>query len=258
MDQAPKDRPVALDADLLVAALGCTRERADLFAQPLNDACLCYEIDTPERLAASVNMPPGQPRLDAPNLSLRDADSGRNTPLSHAVGKHGPDLANYFGVQLCSSHIGAPGESFRFGNRAVVLAPRSCWQHGVDDDCRVSHVVSVRHVLKILKPVVCLLPILVVDGHPIGPRTEKRLAYEPVHEERAPLAVSGKAHVQIAVVIWRRLQMALGVVIAVAAPYASSLGRLIHAFVPQHRAPLCLCFHRAFIVPESSIPETVV
>lgn len=55
MDQAPKDRPGALDADLLVAALGCTRERADLFAQPLNDACLRYEIDTPERLAAFLS-----------------------------------------------------------------------------------------------------------------------------------------------------------------------------------------------------------
>jgi putative chitinase len=52
MDQAPKDRPVALDADLLVAALGCTRERAEMFAPHLDAACARYAIDTPARLAA--------------------------------------------------------------------------------------------------------------------------------------------------------------------------------------------------------------
>lgn len=38
--------------DLLVSALGCTRERAELFAQPLAGACERYKIDTPQRLAA--------------------------------------------------------------------------------------------------------------------------------------------------------------------------------------------------------------
>lgn len=41
-----------LDADLLVAALGCTPERAALFAGPLDTACARYGIDTPARLAA--------------------------------------------------------------------------------------------------------------------------------------------------------------------------------------------------------------
>ena len=40
-----------LDADLLAAAIGCQRERAELFAGPLAEACLRYAIDTPERLA---------------------------------------------------------------------------------------------------------------------------------------------------------------------------------------------------------------
>ena len=40
-----------LDADLLAAATGCSRERAELFAGPLAEACLRYAIDTPERLA---------------------------------------------------------------------------------------------------------------------------------------------------------------------------------------------------------------
>jgi len=38
--------------ELLRAATGCTDDRAALFAQPLNDACANYGIDTPVRLAA--------------------------------------------------------------------------------------------------------------------------------------------------------------------------------------------------------------
>lgn len=44
-----------LDADLLVAALGCTPERAALFAGPLDTACARYAIDTPARLAAFLS-----------------------------------------------------------------------------------------------------------------------------------------------------------------------------------------------------------
>ena len=40
-----------LDADLLAAAIGCSRERAELFAGPLAEACLRYAIDTPIRMA---------------------------------------------------------------------------------------------------------------------------------------------------------------------------------------------------------------
>lgn len=43
-----------LDAALLVDALGCTRERAELFAAPLAAACERYGIDTPARLAAFI------------------------------------------------------------------------------------------------------------------------------------------------------------------------------------------------------------
>lgn len=244
-----------LDADLLAAAIGCPPERAELFVGPLAEACLRYAIDTPERLAMSVNVRPGQPSIDPPDLSLRDADSGRNVTLLHAAGKHGPDLANHFGVQLCRSHIRTSDESFWFGDGAVVFAACSCWQYGVDDDHRVSHVVGVRHVLKILKPVVSLLPILVIDGHPIWPHAEKRLAYKSVNEECAPLAVPGEVNVQIPATVWRWLQMALGAVIAVAASYAATVGHLVHAFIPQHRPPPCLRFHSAFSVPESSVPK---
>lgn len=41
-----------IDAALLVAALGCTRERAALFAPHLAEACPHYDIATPTRLAA--------------------------------------------------------------------------------------------------------------------------------------------------------------------------------------------------------------
>lgn len=41
-----------IDADLLAVALGCTRERAELFAAHLDAACARYAIDTPARLAA--------------------------------------------------------------------------------------------------------------------------------------------------------------------------------------------------------------
>jgi putative chitinase len=36
---------------LLESALGCVRERAELFAGPLDEACAAYEINTPLRLA---------------------------------------------------------------------------------------------------------------------------------------------------------------------------------------------------------------
>lgn len=41
-----------IDAQLLQTAVGCTPERADLFAPHLAAACQYYGIDTPERLAA--------------------------------------------------------------------------------------------------------------------------------------------------------------------------------------------------------------
>ena len=41
-----------IDAQLLQTAVGCTPERADLFAPHLSAACRYYGIDTPERLAA--------------------------------------------------------------------------------------------------------------------------------------------------------------------------------------------------------------
>lgn len=41
-----------LDAGLLVSAMGCTPERAELYGQHLSEACEHFGIDTPERLAA--------------------------------------------------------------------------------------------------------------------------------------------------------------------------------------------------------------
>ena len=38
--------------DLLTLAVGCTPDRALLYAQPLADACRYYSINTPARLAA--------------------------------------------------------------------------------------------------------------------------------------------------------------------------------------------------------------
>lgn len=40
-----------LDADLLAAATGCPRARAEMFAAPLAEACMRYAIDTPQRMA---------------------------------------------------------------------------------------------------------------------------------------------------------------------------------------------------------------
>jgi putative chitinase len=40
-----------ITADLLRAAVGCTPDRAELFAGPLSEACALFEINTPERLA---------------------------------------------------------------------------------------------------------------------------------------------------------------------------------------------------------------
>ena len=41
-----------ITADLLRAAVGCTAERAEIFAGPLSEACALFEINTPARLAA--------------------------------------------------------------------------------------------------------------------------------------------------------------------------------------------------------------
>ena len=41
-----------ITADLLTAAIGCPRERAEIFAGPLSEACALFEINTPARLAA--------------------------------------------------------------------------------------------------------------------------------------------------------------------------------------------------------------
>ena len=38
--------------DLLVAAVGCTRQNADIFAPHIDASCRAYRIDTPVRLAA--------------------------------------------------------------------------------------------------------------------------------------------------------------------------------------------------------------
>jgi len=43
---------IALTPALLRAATGCTQDAADLYAQPLAEACAYYGIDTPARLAA--------------------------------------------------------------------------------------------------------------------------------------------------------------------------------------------------------------
>lgn len=43
---------IKIDADLLVATIGCTRQRAEKFAEPLEAVRLRGEINTPERLAA--------------------------------------------------------------------------------------------------------------------------------------------------------------------------------------------------------------
>lgn len=43
---------MTIDADLLVAAVGCSRALAERYAAPLTDACRFYEINTPARLAA--------------------------------------------------------------------------------------------------------------------------------------------------------------------------------------------------------------
>lgn len=41
-----------ITSNLLIAAVGCSAHAAEVFAQPLADACAAYEINTPTRLAA--------------------------------------------------------------------------------------------------------------------------------------------------------------------------------------------------------------
>lgn len=55
-----------MTADELVAAMGCTRERAEIFAQPLTVAAERFAIDTPKRMAAWL----GQIAVECGRLSV--------------------------------------------------------------------------------------------------------------------------------------------------------------------------------------------
>ena len=243
-----------IDAQLLQTAVGCTPERADLFAPHLSAACRYCGIDTPERLAALDDMSPREAHFDAPDLGLRDSDLARNVTLHQPLTKQGADSPHFLVIEFRRCDIDASGESLRLGDRPVARAPRPRRKDRINDMQRMPHVLLMRYVLQILQSVVGLNSILVVDGHSLGARPDECSTNEAVDKERSSGAVPRKADVQISVMVQGRFQQSLRRVIAVGSAHLTKAGNLIGSLVPDHVAPLAIRrFLHPFSLPESTL-----
>ena len=236
-----------LDADILSAAIGCQRSRAAMFSGALDVACARYAIDT------LSDVSPRQPDFDTPNLCLRDTNLNGDVALLHATGKHAPDLMDIHLRQLRSSYFSSARETFRLEDGAILSSTRSRRLNHIKDAQRVSHVLGVSDVLQVFEPIVPLLSVFMIDGHAVRSRADEGFAHQLVHKEGSTFAVSGKAHVQVAVMVGGSLERALARVIAVATAHVSYIGDFVHAFIAAHREPLNNRFHGRLLYLNQSL-----
>lgn len=231
---------------LLAKALRCPADLAERYAAPLADACRVYGINTAAR---SLNVSPRQTGLDSPDLRLRDADGFGNLALGQfAIHKQPPDKHNLLVEQFRGVNCDAASQFFRPRTRAIPIPSGPGLGERVKRLYGMPDVLSVREVLKICKAVVFLVAVLVVNRRARRSRANEGFANKFVHKERALPAFERKTHIQVAMMIRRRSQLAWRRVVVVTSAHDTVRGHLIDALVSNHTAP----FDHAFIVAGES------